>query len=122
MRNGPRILLIAGLSLTLTAFAAALAFGGDLQRVDSKVTLAATNPFHGHVSAAKHACERNRTVKVYQQAYGGGGLYDSTTTDSDGKWSIPATPNGKFYAVVTKKETAKFFCRADVSPTRTFSS
>ena len=115
--------LILALTLALTAVAVTGAFAGDLQRVASKVRLANADPFHGKVVSEKRACERNRTVKVYKSNYTTpDGLYGSTTTDAEGKWSIPAMPNGKFYAVVTKKETAKYLCRADVSPTKSFSS
>jgi hypothetical protein len=123
MPSRSRTPLILGLALALVAFAATAALAGGLQRVASKVRLANADPFHGKVVSEKRACERNRTVKVYKSNYTmPDGLYGSTTTDADGKWSIPATPNGKFYAVVTKKETAKFLCRADVSPTKSFSS
>lgn len=115
-----RIPLIIGIAAATVALVAASALGGNVKRFDSTVTLAATNPFHGHVSSPKHACEVNRTVKVFQQKYGTDGLYGKTTTDADGKWSIPASPNGKFYAKVTRRATTKFVCKPDTSPTRQF--
>jgi hypothetical protein len=91
---------------------------------DSKVTLAVADPFHGRVISDKPACERARKVKVFDEQKGPDGLYGSTRTDRDGKWSIAASPNGTFYAVVTREQKgpagAPFVCRRDVSVTRLF--
>jgi hypothetical protein len=122
MRPRFRFPLIVGLAAALAALGATYALGAAVKHFDSTVTLAKASPFHGHVSSAKHACEANRTVAVYQQKYSGDDLVDTTTTDGDGKWSIPATPNGKFYAKATRKAGGTYVCRPDISPTRSFSS
>ena len=100
------------------------ASAGGLPRFDSKVTLAPANPFHGRVISDKPACERNRKVKVFRKQSGADGLYGSTKSDVDGKWSMSATPNGRFYAVVTRVQKGSgekaFVCRRDVSATREF--
>lgn len=117
----PSILVLA---IASAALAAAPALGGNVRRFDSTVTLAATNPFHGHVSSPKHACEVQRTVKVFDKAPGPDSFFGKTKTDGDGKWSIPATPNGNFYAKVTRRKEGAagtiFVCRPDLSPTRHF--
>lgn len=124
MHPRSRIPLILGTVAAVGSLAAASAFGGNVKRFDSTVTLAKAHPFHGHVSSTKHACEVNRTVKVFQQRSGTDGLYGKTTTDGDGKWSLPATPTGKFYAKVTRREEGAagttYVCKPDTSPVRSF--
>ena len=87
--------------------AAALASGAvaaERVEVASRVTLAQADPFHGKVLSRKAACERARTVEVYRVDPGPDGLYDRTTSNTQGAWSIPAgTPNGKFYAVARQR-------------------
>jgi hypothetical protein len=117
-----RFPIIVGLAAALAALGATYALGAAVKHFDSTVTLAKASPFHGHVSSVKHACEANRTVAVYQQKYSGDDLVDTTKTDGDGKWSIPATPSGKFYAKATRKAGGTYVCRPDISPTRSFSS
>lgn len=80
------------------------AAAADRVEVASRVTLAQADPFHGKVVSKKAACERGRMVEVYRVDPGPDGLFDSTTTDAQGKWSIPAgMPNGKFYAVAKQR-------------------
>ncbi len=94
-------LIVAALSVAAWTSSAAAA---DRVEVASRVTLAQTVPFHGKVLSKKAACERNRTVEVYRVDPGPDGLYDRTTSDAQGGWSIPAgTPNGKFYAVAKQR-------------------
>lgn len=120
----PRFTLILGLALAAAALAATAALGSTVKRFDSRVTLSAKNPFHGRVLSPKHACEIQRKVKVFNKRPGPDGLYGKTTTNGQGKWSIPAMPNGKFYAKVTRREEGTagttFVCRPDVSPVRSF--
>lgn len=124
MHPRSRFLIILGVTLAVVALAATAALGRAVKRFDSTVTLSKTNPFHGHVSSSKHACEVLRTVKVFNEKPGPDGLFGKTKTDNDGKWAIPATPNGNFYAKVTRREEGAagttFVCRSDVSPTRHF--
>jgi hypothetical protein len=104
---------------------AALAGATNVKRFDSKVTLARANPFHGHVSSGKHACEQSRRVKVFNKYPGHDGLFGKTTTNNHGRWAIPASPNGRFYAKVTRRSEGTagtiFVCRSDRSRTRHFS-
>jgi hypothetical protein len=94
---------LAGAALTAAAWTSGAA-AADRVEIDSRVTLAQADPFHGKVVAKKAACERGRTVEVYRVDPGPDGLYDRTTTDARGKWSIPAgMPNGKFYAVAKQR-------------------
>ncbi len=124
MRPRSRFPLILAAALAAAALVASAAQGTTVKRFDSRVTLAATNPFHGRVVSAKHACEANRTVKVFNKKPGPDGLFGKTTTNGKGRWSIPATPNGRFYAKVTRRKEGAagtiFVCRPDVSPVRTF--
>jgi hypothetical protein len=126
MHSRSRFLIIFGVALAVVALAATAALGRAVKRFDSSVSLAQSNPFHGHVSSPRHACEVQRTVKVFNEKPGPDGLFGKTTTGNDGKWSIPATPNGNFYAKVTRREEGAagttFVCRPDVSPTRHFGS
>ena len=120
-----RIPLVLAIAAAVTSLLVAGALGANIKRIDSTVTLAKRNAFHGHVGSPNSGCEQARTVKVFKKRNGPDGLYDSTTTDNDGKWSIPATPTGNFYAkVIRRKEGAAgtiFVCKPDVSPTRHFS-
>lgn len=86
----------------------------------SHVTLAQSVPFHGKVLSKNAACERKRTVKVYRVDPGPDGLYDITTSDAQGKWSIPAgTPHGTFYAVAKPRSIdtthTTFVCKKAIS-------
>ncbi len=120
MHPRTRIPLVVGIIAAAAALAAAPALGGGAKHFKSTVTLAQANPFHGHVTSHKSACEVSRTVSVYQAKYGGDELYDSTTTGADNEWSIPATPNGNFYAKVSRRVGNKLVCGSDISPTRHF--
>jgi hypothetical protein len=126
MLSKSRIALLLGAAAALTGLAAAMALGTVTKRIDSKVTLSANNPFHGRVTSKKHPCEVKRTVKIFNQKPGPDGLFGRTKTDKQGKWSKPAMPNGKFYAVVKRREEGTagtiFVCKSDQSPTRTFGS
>ena len=116
--RGMALALIA--ILAITAFAAA----STVKRFDSKVTLSASDPFHGRVTSDKHACEVQRKVKVFNVRPGPDGLFGTDKTNSHGRWSIPATPTGKFYARVKRREEGTagtiFVCRPDRSKTRHF--
>ncbi len=112
-------LVIAALSVAALASSAAAA--ADRAEIASRVTLAQSDPFHGEVLSKKAACERNRTVEVYNAGPGPDGLYDSTTSNAQGEWSIPAgMPNGRFYAVVKERsiDTAgkTLVCERAMSP------
>ena len=106
--------------LAITALAAA----STVKRFDSKVTLSGSDPFHGRVISEKHACEVQRKVKVFNVRPGPDGLFGTDKTNNHGRWSIPATPSGKFYARVTRREEGTagtiFVCRPDLSKTRRF--
>jgi hypothetical protein len=104
-----RIPLVLVITAAVASLVVASALGAIVKRIDSTVTLAKKNPFHGHVSSPNSGCEQARTVKVFKKRHGPDGLYDSTTTGNDGKWSIPAGAAGTI-----------FVCRPDVSPTRHF--
>ena len=107
-------------TLAITAVAAAT----TVKRFDSKVTLSASNPFHGRVTSDKHACEVQRKVKVFNVRPGPDGVFGTDKTNNHGSWSIPATPNGNFYARVKRREEGTagttFVCRSDRSKTRHF--
>lgn len=124
MLNRSRFPAILGAAMATCALIASAALATTVKRFDSRVTLSANNPFHGRVISDKHACEVNRTVKVFNKRPGPDGLFGKTTTDGDGKWSIPATPNGKFYAKVTRRKEGAagtiFVCKPDTSPVRSF--
>jgi len=122
-----RFPIVLAAAAAAAAIAAPLAVGGTVKRIDSTVTLATTNPFHGHVSSPNHACEVQRVVKVYDQQPGPDGLFDKAKTNRRGKWSVEApNVNGNFYAKVTRREEGAagttYICRPDTSPTRHFGS
>jgi hypothetical protein len=98
--------------------------GLAVKRFHSTVRLSPTDPFNGRVVSDKPACERNRRVKVFRKQDGDDGLYGSTKTTTDGKWSMLATPNGDFYATVTRQRktgaTTTFVCRPGKSQLRHF--
>jgi hypothetical protein len=118
--------LWGGVALALIAILAitALAAASTVKRFDSKVTLSASDPFHGRVTSDKHACEVQRKVKVFNVRPGPDGLFGTDSTNNHGRWSIPATPNGDFYARVKRREEGTagtiFVCRPDRSKTRHF--
>lgn len=124
MRPRFRLTLILGVAIAVAATAATAALGTTVKRFDSKVTLSSKNPFHGRVISEKHACEVQRKVKVFNKKPGPDGLFGKTTTNGQGKWSIPAMPNGKFYAKVTRRKEGTagtiFVCRPDLSPVKSF--
>ena len=127
MHPRSRFPFILGLAVAIAALAASPAMGGNVKRFDSTVTLAKTNPFHGHVSSPKHACEVLRVVKVFREQPGPDGRFGKTATNNEGRWSIDApNVNGNFYAKVTRREDhaagTTYLCRPDISPTRHFGS
>jgi len=97
----------------------------DLVKINSRVTLAQSDPFHGKVVSKKAACERSRTVEVYKVLAGPDGLYDATKSNAQGEWSIlGGMPNGDFYAVAKQRSidtgSTTLVCVKAVSPTVTF--
>ena len=111
-------LVIAAL---LVAAWATSATAANRVEVASRATLAQSDPFHGRVLSKKAACERNRMVAVYRVDPGSDGLFGSTTSNAQGRWSVPAgMPNGKFYAVVKQRSIGPagttFVCKRTVSP------
>jgi hypothetical protein len=119
------VMLAATVVLGGMAFATAGAMGPPVTRYSSKVTLAATNPFHGKVTSKKRFCRVGRTVKVFHEP---AGLYGKTKTNGEGRWSIPAgKPNGDFYARATRKTktfhgATTIICRRARSADRHFGS
>ena len=114
-------LALAGAALTAAAWTTSGAAAADRVEVASRVTLAQADPFHGKVVSRKVACERGRTVAVYRVEQGPDGLYGSTASDAQVKWSIPALmPNGKFYAVAKQRSIdapgKTFVCKRAASP------
>jgi hypothetical protein len=100
------VLLIVGLMLVTLASSAAFAAGRV--EVGSRVTLEQDYAFHGKVLSKRAACERNRTVAVYQARPGADGLYDTTKSNAEGEWEILAgAPNGDFYAVARARSIDK---------------
>ena len=100
------VLLIVGLMLVTLASSAAFAAGRV--EVGSRVTLEQDYAFHGKVLSNRAACERNRTVAVYQVRPGADGLYDTTKSNAEGEWEILAgAPNGDFYAVARARSIDK---------------
>jgi hypothetical protein len=100
------------------------ATGLGIGRHDSRVKLAVFDPFHGRVISEKPACEPTRTVRIFNKEPGVDGLFASTRTDNNGRWSVAASPHGDFYAVVTRQRKTSywktFVCRSDRSPVRHF--
>ena len=114
--------LAAGAATAMVLASGALA--GNVKTFDSSVTLAKSNPFHGHVVSEKHACSVHRLVKVFNKKPGKDGLFGKTHSNRTGAWSIPATPTGKFYAKMPRREEGTagttFVCTGDRSKVRTY--
>lgn len=113
------LIIIALVAATLVAAWTSGAAVAD--RVASRVTLAQIEPFHGKVLSGKAVCKRNRTVKVYRVDPGPDGLYGTTRSNAQGRWSIPAgAPNGKFYAIAIQRKISApkttFVCKRAISP------
>lgn len=113
-------LALVGAALTAAAWTSGAA-AADRVEVVSRVTLTQADPFHGNVVSKRAACERGRTVEVYRVDPGPDGLYDRTTSDAQGKWSIPAgVPNGRFYAVAKQRSidapAKTLICKRATSP------
>jgi len=111
---------LVGAALSVAAWTSGAA-AAERVEVASRVTLAQADPFHGKVVSRKATCERGRTVEVYRVDPGPDGLYDRTTSDAQGGWSIPAgMPNGKFYAVAKQRSIdapgRTLVCRRAISP------
>jgi len=110
---------LVGAALSAAAWASGAAAAERIE-VASRVTLAQADPFHGKVLSRKAACEKGRTVEVYRVDPGPDGLYDRTTSDAQGAWSIAAgMPNGKFYAVAKQRKIdagKTFVCKKATSP------
>ena len=112
--------VLIGAALAALAWTSGAA-AADRIEVASRVTLAQADPFYGKVVSRKAACERGRTVAVYRVDPGPDGLYDRTTSDAQGRWTIPAgMPNGKFYAVAKQRSIdapgRTFVCKRATSP------
>ena len=90
--QGTAVLFFVALLIAALACSAALAVGRV--GVGSRVALAQSDPFHGKVLSGRDACERNRTVAVYLVRPGADGLYDTTSSNALGEWSIPAGTSG----------------------------
>jgi hypothetical protein len=109
--------------LAVAALAAAPAFAAVV-KYDSKVTISSKDPaFHGHVRSENHACEVQRTVKLYKQRPGDDKLLGKDKTGGAGRWEVDVDPlkSGAYYAKVTRREEGTagttFVCRRDTSPT-----
>jgi hypothetical protein len=114
--------IAAGAAATMLIASGALA--GNVKTFDSSVTLATGNPFHGRVVSEKHACSVHRRVKVFNKRPGPDGFFGKTRTNRRGSWSIPATPNGNFYAKIKRRAEGTagttFVCTGDRSKVRHF--
>jgi hypothetical protein len=115
---------LVGAALSAAALTSGAAAAEKVE-VASRVTLAQAAPFHGKVLSRKAACERGRTVEVYRVDPGPDGLYDRTTSNAQGAWTIPAgMPNGKFYAVAKQRSIDSpgktIVCKRAISPKAAF--
>lgn len=129
MQNRFRIPLVAVAALAIGMLVAGPAAGDNEVRVESTVTLAKPNPFHGHVSAREADCIGNRLVRVIKLKSGAGDnqVIGSTHTNNRGRWSIPvARAKGAYYARVKRRKkafaggTTTTVCTADHSAVRHF--
>jgi hypothetical protein len=124
MHSKTRIALTLAAGAATALLLASGALAGHVKTIDSSVTLSQNNPFHGHVVSEKHACSVHRIVKVFNKKPGKDGLFGSTKSNNTGSWSIPAMPNGKFYAKMPRRSEGTagttFVCTGDKSPVRSF--
>jgi hypothetical protein len=101
---------------------AAPASAGNEVRFDSKVRISLHAPaFHGRVESENHACEVNRTVKLFKRRDGADKLIGTDDTNGQGRWLVSVDPLkvGRYYARVKRREEGAagttFVCRADQS-------
>jgi hypothetical protein len=131
MRRRSRTTVILVVVAAVTALMASTALSDNVERVASTVTLARTNPFHGHVTARKHPCEVNRLVRLVKiRSPQNHRVVGSTHTNDHGRWSIPAPAGGvrpgDYFAKVKRRKkelaggTTTYFCTRDISRTRHF--
>ena len=69
----------------------------------------------GKVTSPRVQCTQNREVGIYRSTGGGFNRFGTDHTNQSGKWRLPATAPGKYYAQV---ETTKH-CAPDQSGTVT---
>jgi hypothetical protein len=72
-------------ALLVAALASSAVAATGLVKIDSRVTLAQSDPFHGKVLSRRAACEWDRTVEVYKVIAGPDGLFDSTKSNARGE-------------------------------------
>jgi hypothetical protein len=112
----------------LTAFlavSASAAFGGNVVKIRSKVTIAEEDlRFHGRVISPKAACEQGRKVKLKRVTSGPDQVMGTSTTDAQGRWEVQVSgfagiSLSRFYARVRRRAEGTagttFVCRADRS-------
>ena len=118
-----------GLGVLAAGAVAVPALASQTVNIDSKVTLAVdaahchggcyATAFHGRVKSSRHACEVNRTVKVFNRQ---GTLIGKDRSSHRGRWKVldsRPTEGGPYHAKVlrSKVRTAgtTFVCRGDRS-------
>jgi hypothetical protein len=116
-RNTAMFFVLALLSAALTS---SVALAANRVEVGSRVTIEQDYAFHGKILSRRAVCEGNRTVAVYMVKSGADGLYDTTRSNAEGAWEIPAgAPDGDFYAVARArsidKGTTTIFCKRAIS-------
>ncbi len=105
LRNTAMMFLLA---LLVAALTSSVALAAGRVEVGSRVTIERDYAFHGGVFSQRDACERNRTVAVYQVRPGPDGLYDTSRSTAEGRWEVLAgAPNGDFYAVARARSIDK---------------
>jgi hypothetical protein len=127
---GKRFAIVLGIAAAGVIALAATASAGvgkhDTVKIDSKVTLAHYNPFHGRVKSSKHACEVQREVKVFKPRSGPDKLIGKDRSNKLGKWraDFDLLTAGIYYAKVVRREEGTagtiFVCRGDRSPRHSF--
>lgn len=95
--------------------------GAHDERFDGKVTIRTNPDFHGRVISEKGACERQRRVQIYREQSGPDGLFDTATTDADGRWErLVSQLTGEFYAKIRRRAVGgpghDHICKGDRSP------
>ena len=114
--------MVVAAALALVAALAGTAVANQTVKVDSKLAVAKNGaPYSGHVKSSEHACEAQRTVKLFKMRSGPNQLIGEDTSNSSGAWKVLLDPikPGRYQLKVLRREEGTagttFVCRGDRS-------
>ena len=107
----------------LAALGGGTSTAASAKRVDSTLRLSTAEPYaHGRVNSSNHACEVNRTVRLFRKEEGAAGwhwvLKGRDRTNDHGQWEIHITRVGEYYAQIRPRRGGGPECGGDRSGIR----